>query len=216
MTQQNPIKGAGDKYVRRLFMDTGFGYTEVACSRGKALDGSTVARIVEDYSPPSPEVKFSELKSINGASRIHAGGKSAYNIELRIIFGDKVQYADFIYNCGNSMKFYDELGHIYFGALAQAPDVAAVEAGRRYDVKVNLTMVKKNVQESVYEAQFTDIEGHKYEQDIKEAAHIGMTAVMDKNGNYVHTFNPEMMATRGMCAIFLNRMRRYLERSISQ
>lgn len=166
MSQQKPIENgapfqSAENHIRRLFVQTGFGYKEIANSRGVYIDEINVrnyiARIVEEYSPPSPSIKLAEQKIIDGPSKIHTGGKSSYKITLRLIFPNKLVLNDFMFFLGNEFKFYDERGGIYTGAVMDSPDIKMVEAGQRYDVKVNLLCVKKEAKEEELKIHFTDI-----------------------------------------------------------
>jgi hypothetical protein len=146
-------------------METGYGWTEVANSIAKPIvDGVTredlkIARIVEEYTPPSPTAKNVEIKLASGQSIIHGTGKASFKIELRLIFPDGISYSDFMFYMGNTFKYYDERGGIYMGAILEQPTVARVEAGQRYDVKVQLVAVRKSegeVTDSL--AEYTDLE----------------------------------------------------------
>ena len=151
-------------YIRRLFIETGYGWVEVANSLGKAIENNVVrpdrdiARIVEEYTPPSPSTKVSEIKLANSQSIIHGTGKSSYKIQLRLLFPDNITYSNFVFYIGNGMRYYDERGGIYQCALQEQPEIKRAEAGRRYDVKVPLIGVKKEVSEFIEHVEFTDLE----------------------------------------------------------
>lgn len=166
MSQQKPTENgipfqSNINQIRRLFVQTGFGFKEIANSRGVYQDSLgvsvVVARIVEEYTPPTPSVKFAEIKVADAPSRIHMGGKSSYKMSLRLMFPDKLSYNDFIFLCGNEMKYYDEKGNIYKCTLSDAPTTKRVEAGRRYDVTLNIVGVKKDTEEDKQEINFTDV-----------------------------------------------------------
>lgn len=166
MSQQIPTDNGkpyktNEMYTRRLFMQTGFGYKEIANSKGVYEDeygiSHVVARIVEEYTPPTPSVKIAEVKVSSGPSRLHTGGKSTYKISLRLIFPDKISYNDFIFLYGNDVKYYDEKGNIYTGTFSEAPTVKMVEAGNRYDVKVNIIVIKKEYDDREAKVEFTDL-----------------------------------------------------------
>lgn len=166
MSQQIPTTNgqpyqSNDNHVRRLFLQTGFGYEEIASSKGMYTDelgvDHAVARIVEDYMPPTPTVKSAELKISNAPSRLHAGGKESYKIGLRLIFPDKLSYNDFLFLCGNEFKFYDEKGAIFQCVMVGSPESRRIEAGSRYDVRIQLVGVKKETEEEEEVIKYTDL-----------------------------------------------------------
>jgi hypothetical protein len=171
MSQQIPdIVGmpytTNNNYSRRLFLMTAFGYTEVANSRGKYEDElyveHKIARIDDEYVPPTPDMKIAELKVSNAPSKLHSDGKAVYKIQLRLIFPDKLTYNNFMFFCQNQFKFYDERGGIYMCVMASI-DTKRVEAGKRYDVSVSLQGTRKEVEEIKETVSFTDTTqtGHK-------------------------------------------------------
>jgi len=170
MSQLKPMVDSGDDLgkpfvqrensIRRLFVETGFGYKEVANSSPNTDDNGKLIfpRIVEEYIPPSPSFNVSELKVANGPSRIHSTGKSSYRISLRLIFPDKVAYSEFLFYSSYNFKFYDERGGVYIGAIQDTIESLRVEGGLRYDVRFVLTGVKKDVDDRLEKVQFTDLE----------------------------------------------------------
>ncbi len=215
MSQQDMNKTPSDKFKRRLFIETGFGYTEIANSKGfDEVNSLKIARIVEEYSPPTPSFKVAEIIVLNSASKIHGSGKASYKINLRLIFPEKKFYNEFLFFASNQVKFYDENGAIFVGSFNEPPETTRIEAGKRYDVKLNIVAVKKESYEEYEECKFIDIDGYWAEKDIKEMAHAGLITQMDRNGNYVYTFNPEVLSSRAVCTAFLNRTRKYIERMI--
>jgi hypothetical protein len=313
--------------IRRLFVETGFGYKEIANSSPNTDDNGKLVfpRIVETYIPPSPSFNFSELKIANAPSRIHGTGKSSYLIGLRLIFPDKVSYSEFLFFSANNFKFYDERGGIYSGLIQDSITPSRIEAGHRYDVKINLIAVKKDIDDRLENMKFVDLDvgyamyeinitnastlggeilfkyyhndygvidipvtiGAYENQDttmnnvvralrvnlrfyfdwevelgsgtsflvrlkskrddsinstnyltaststpnitanitlksgkhwaidfIRNAAHAGLVAVLDFNGNYVYTFEPNRSCKRSEGIVFINRFRKYIERLI--
>jgi len=166
MPQQNPHVGGvpyrtKDNYERRLFINSGTGFYEVANSSGTlsdyGIDSGKIARIVNDYGPPTPVLKPVEIVISNGPSKLHSDGKASFKISLRLIFPDKIQYSEFIYLSGNQFKYYDEKGAIYSCILADSVSVERVEGGRRYDVTLELIGVKKSTEIAENEVPFTDL-----------------------------------------------------------
>jgi len=166
MSQQLPVVNGkpyqgNENRIRRLFIQTGAGFEEIANSRGKRTDevGAVheIARIVEVYTPPSPTTKAVEIKVSNGPSILHGGGRESYKISLRLIFPNKLLYNDFIFLLGNEMKFYDEKGAIFQCVLVNSPDVSRVEAGKRYDVTIQLVGVRKAVDEEDLSVKYVDL-----------------------------------------------------------
>ena len=165
MSQQYPVFD-GNKETnnihrnRALFVETGFGFIEMANNKGKRIEDGVeikIGRIVEEYTPPTPTFRAAEIKIANAPSRIHATGKSSYKIGLRIIFPDKLTYTDFMCYAGNSLKYYDERGGIYNCAVDGQPDVQMIEAGKRYDVNLNLVGIRKETDETLEDPQYIDI-----------------------------------------------------------
>lgn len=223
MSQQNTTKDASNKFKRSLFVDTGFGYQEVANSKGytgnsvdkiNAPSGTEIGRIVEEYKSPSPTYQTAEIKPVSAPSIIHAGGKTNYKAQLRIIFKSKLQYDDFLFYSGNGIKYYDENGAIYKGAINEPPDVTMVNAGTWYDVKLSLILTIKENYDRYTTCEFTDIKGHWAEDVIKEMAAAGLITQMDRKGNYVYTFRPNSYTTRAEATSFLNRLCKYVERIV--
>ena len=341
MSQINPINSDGspnrqtDTSIRRLFAETGFGYKEMASSRGgyvgttlnssfkhygKSDDSDeqvtmAIGRIVEEYTPPSPSMKFVELRIANAPAHIHSTGKSSYKIGLRILFPDKILFNDFMFFSGNTFKYYDEKGSVYLGAIEGDISIKRSEGGTVYDVSFTLRAVKKDIDDLLEEIKYTDlnngtkirtkinnlagyegaltfsyvkdgdtilfltvpivmyedkiakiksymsssdfvkyfeiyyevrtvefrakkeeyadggtievsgfpepnvtttvIDGNHYAKEyIENAAHAGLVATLDRFGKPVYTFRPDINTTRAECAVFINRLKRYLERMI--
>lgn len=178
MSQQIPeVNGipfkTEDNYKKRLFLVTAFGYTEIANSKGYILDEfeerHEIARIVEEYTPPTPNMKTAELKISNAPSKLHSDGKSVYKISLRLLFPKKENFIDFMFFCGNEYKYYDERGGIYQCVLTDAPDISNVEAGQRYDVKITLLGVRKETEDKFEELIFQDLHQSGYEIEVKDS-----------------------------------------------
>ena len=182
MTQQKPnINGvpfvSNTNQKRRLFLNSGTGFFEVANSKGLIVHGSGVeeriARIVDDHTPPSPSMKMAEIKISNAPSKIHSDGKASYKISLRLLFPDKLSYNDFIFFCGNQFKYYDEKGAIFLCVLADTPEVKRVEAGRRYDVRIQLVGVRKETADQEYKSYYTDLnESTVYKLKFTSGYHV--------------------------------------------
>ncbi len=176
MSQQKPVVN-GKPYkiegndIRRLFVQTGFGYVEIANSKGKYFDEvnneHTVARLVERYSPPSATTKSVEIKVSSGASILHGGGRESYKIGLRLIFPNRVLYNDFMFFLGNEYKFYDEKGSIYQCVISGSPDINRVESGNRYDVSIQLIGIKKSSDDTQELIRYTDlVQDQVYEIEV--------------------------------------------------
>lgn len=203
MSQQYPFGDANERYKKKLFVDTGMEYVQVN------------ARIIEPYTPPTPQPKVQELEIINAPSHFHQMGISSYKCTLNLLFNDKKSYNDYLMYCGWTHKFYDEKGHIYLGALDSIKP-KAVEASRRYKVEITLILVKKDLYDRKDRFHFQDIDGHWAEDEIKEMANLGLITVITKDGQPVLYFRPNAYVTRAEFVAFLNRTRRFIERVIRE
>lgn len=162
MSQLKPMHTGGDdkgkpfiqekNSTRTLFVETGFGYKEIASSKGESI-----GRIVEDYVPPSPSFNVSELKVSHAPSRIHSTGKASYKVDLRIIFPNRVTYSEFLFYSSHNFKFYDERGAIFLGAINDSMEVSRIEGGARYEISLSLICVKKDIDDRLEEVRFTDL-----------------------------------------------------------
>ncbi len=178
MSQQIPESNGkpyvvNENYIRRLFVITAFGYTEVANSKGCYEDelyvSHAVARIVDDYTTPTPVMKTAELKVSNAPSKIHSDGKTSYKIVLRLIFPDRITLNDFIFFCGNGFKFYDERGGIFNCVMIDSPDIKRIEGGKRYDVKINLIGTRKETEETGEQVVFQDLNQYGYRIEFSDS-----------------------------------------------
>lgn len=208
MTQQYTHGEASDRYKKRLFVNVGREYKEVK------------AKIIEPYTPPTPVLKTREQAVLSSPSYIFNRGISSYKAQLRLLFDNKNDFAEYLMYSVSTHKFYDEKGAIYLGA-AEAIRPKAVEASRRYVVEVDLILVKKDAYDHKKLSQFQDLDGvtgneHWSKQDIEEMADLGLIAVVTKDGQPVLYFRPNDAATRAEFATFLNRTRKYLENIIRE
>ncbi|GED68083.1 hypothetical protein BRE01_17850 [Brevibacillus reuszeri] len=203
MSQQYAFGTANQRYPKKLFIDTGFNFTEVK------------ARIINPYTPPSPQPSLREIKMINAPAHIHHSGFSSYKCTLTLLFPDKHSYNDYLSYAGWTHKFYDEKGSIYLGS-AEAIKPTVQEAGRRYSVTVNLILVKKDSIERESRFHFQDIEGHWAQKNIEEMAHLGLITIITRDGKPVIYFRPNDFVTRAEFVTFLNRTRRLVERMIRE
>lgn len=202
MSQQIPdIFGrpyiTNDNYSRRLFLMTAFGYTEVANIHGSYEDDvyekHLIARIVDDYTPPTPTMKTAELKIANAPSKLHSDGKAVYKIQLRLIFPDKLTYNSFMFFCQNQFKFYDERGGIYMCVMTDM-ETKRVEAGKRYDIKITLQGTRKEVEDVKETVSFTDTTQAGYKLYIR-----------DSEALYLHDFSFEFTALNRTVTMYLDR-----------
>jgi hypothetical protein len=199
MPQQSPLVGGpNDKYRKVLFIDTGFGFTKVN------------ARVVEPYTPPTPQMSMKEIKIINGPSHFHQMGISSYKTTFSLLFNTKQDYDDYLLNCGWTHKYYDERGAIFLGSL-ETIKPTTYEGHRRYMVEVNLILIKKDKYDQEHSFQFQDIDGHWAQKDIEEMSDLGLVAVVTKDGSPVLYFRPSDNITRAEFVFFLNRTRRLIE-----
>lgn len=203
MSQQNPSSNEYQFYRRRLFVEGPYGYEEVG------------ARIVEPYSPPSPDYKVSELALLNAPSNFHAMGKASYKITLNLYFTDKRAYNKFwLYSYGQ-FKYYDEKGSIFVGVIESVAGIQRGEAGRKYIVTINLVAVKKS-QSEINRDEFVDTNGAQYKSDIDEMALSQLVTIYDRNGYFIETFEPTAKTTRAQFAVFANRTRKFIDRLLRQ
>lgn len=203
MTQQNPQGNSNMRYKKRLFVDTGMGYVEVK------------ARIVEPYTPPTPQYRAAEQKILNAPSHIMSDGITSYKASLTLLFQTKQDMSDYLLYSGWTHKFYDERGAIYLGTVeSMRPTV--VEASRRYKVEMSLLLVKKASYEKQNRFEFQDIQGHPRQLDIEEMANLGLVSVIAKDGQPVLYFRPEAFITRAEFVAFCNRTRKFIEKVVRE
>jgi hypothetical protein len=178
MSQQTPIKDGAPYFneehaSRRLFFNYGYKWIEVANTAGYTKDalGLTVpvGKFLKDYDPPSPDILFTELKILNGPSKLHTDGKACYTASVKILLPNKKHYNYFQSMIGNVLKFYDEKGAIYIGSVQDQPKVERtlsrstfdpwrqLESEGMYIVSVQLKLVKKSVVDEEFKVEYTDI-----------------------------------------------------------
>lgn len=210
MPAQYPFGSANDKYKKKLFVDTGPTFVEVR------------AKVIEPYSPPSPNPNFRELKIIHAPSHFHQMGISSYKSTMTLLFPDKQSYVEYLMFCGWTHKFYDEHGAIYLGALDSSPKVRAVEANKRYVVEISLTLIKKDAYDEENRFEFIDLDDestgnpHWAKSDIVEMANLGLISVLEADGSPVLYFRPNAYITRAEFVAFLNRTRRFIVNAIRE
>jgi hypothetical protein len=215
MAQQDINKTIYDNFKRVLFVKSPAGLVPVAS--GGILCGETPTdiggRIIEEHTPPTPILKTSEIKILNGPSVFHGMGVASYRIELKILFKSRVKYAEFITNTKNELIYYDENGYIYQCAVIGEPGIERIEGGQRYIVKLTLQGVKKNKYDDEYIVKFTDIDNTVYRSDIEEITVAGLVSTFSSTGN-VYTYRPGNALKRSEIAAFLNRLRKYIKRAV--
>jgi len=152
--------------TRRLFVETGLGFYEVASSAGNpesfhyaiAADGETkVCRIVGPYAPPSPRFNAAEVKIANSPSRIHSTGKSSYGCKLSLLVPDYVWMADLNFYAGNKIKFIDERGSVFIGVLPSSMEIQRFDGGKVFKVSFDTVLTKKDQDDRLSSIKFTDI-----------------------------------------------------------
>jgi hypothetical protein len=214
MAQQDITKDASYIYRRVLFSKSVSGLTPIAAGSSMCeILPKYLGVIVEEYTSPTPSYKFSEIKILNGTSKIHGDGVASYKIELRVYFIEKYKYADFIRQLKNTLVYYDENGYIYNCAVTGEPVIERVESGQKYFIKLTLQGVKKDTCDDTSTIKFTDIEEHIFENDILEITEAGLVSTISGSG-YVYTYVPNSPIKRSEIAAFLNRLRKYIKRNI--
>lgn len=191
------------RYRKRLFVDVGMEFEEVK------------AQIVEPYSPPAPEPKLTELRILDGPSHLHHSGIAVYKTTFSLLFNDRQSYVKYMSYAGWTHKFYDERGQIYTGTV-ESIQPKAYEANRRYLVEVSLILIKKDEYLKRDRFQYQDIKGHWGEEQIKEAANLGLVSVVSHSGEPVLYFRPDDMMTRAEFTIVLNRTKKFIERLVRE
>lgn len=203
MPMQYPYGSPNDKYKLKLFVDTGFNFVEVE------------ARIIEPYTPPTPQPNMKEIKIVNAPSHFHQMGVSSYKCTLNLLFKDKRSYHNYLMWVGWTHKFYDEQGHIYLGAV-ESIKPATAEASSKYKVEVNLILIKKDALDAPNRFQYQDIQGHWAQKYIEDMANSGIVAVITADNQPVLYFRPNDFCTRAEFITMLNRTRRLLEHVIGE
>lgn len=203
MTQQYVFGESNDKYRKKLFVDTGFGYQEVK------------ARVVNPYAPPSPIPNLKEIKITNAPSHFHQMGISSYKSSMNLLFDTKQNYHDYLTFCGWTHKFYDEKGNIFLGSMESIKPVP-YEGNTRYLVEASFLFIKKDSYDRKHRFEFQDITDHWAEKDIGEMSDLGLVCVISKDGEPELYFRPNDYTTRAEFITFLNRTRRLVERIIRE
>jgi hypothetical protein len=208
MPTQYVFGSANDRYKKKLFVDTGFTFVEVK------------ARIIEPYTPPTPQPTMKEIKIINAPSHIHHMGLSSYKATVTLLFNDKESYSEYLVYAGWTHKLYDEKGQMFVGSV-ESVKPEAKQASTRYVVTLELVMVKKDGYDQKHKFQFQDLEDqggndHWAKPDIEEMADLGLVTVISNDGQPVIYFRPNDYITRAEFVCFLNRTRRLVERIIRE
>ncbi|WP_426455285.1 S-layer homology domain-containing protein (plasmid) [Paenibacillus sp. S-38] len=213
MPAQYPFGGANDRYKKRLFVESGFEYKEVNC------------RIIEPYSPPTPQPSLKEIRIINAPSHIQQMGIASYKATLTLLFKDKASYNEYLAFCGWTHKFYDEKGALFLGSMESMKPAtvwtynnvdAEQDRGRGYKVEVELLLIKKDGYDRKHRFEYQDIEEHWAKTDIEQMADMGLVTVVSVDGTPVLYFRPEAYITRAEFIAFVNRTRRFLERMLRE
>ena len=221
MSQQDLVKNFSNdltlKFHRILFQETGYGFRAIASSNGTYKDKDNVShalftRIVEEYVPPVPSITGAEFKTLSSTSRLQVFGKSSRKLQLRLVFRKKTDYVDFIFHLDRELKYYDETGAIYLCMINGTPEVKRVEAGRTYDVKLELIAVRKDSVDEDFKVFFTDIEGNEHKEFIADLAQAGLITILDRSGNYVYTYRPNAPVLRSEIAVALNHLRKHMDK----
>lgn len=213
MSQQYPFGAANDRYRKKLFVETGSGFVEVA------------ARVVDPYEPPAPQLNTKEIRIVNAPSHIHDLGISSYKCKMTLLFNTKQEYTDYLMYCGWTHKFYDEKGSIFVGSL-EGINPSPVwkyngltpeqDRNRGYKVEATFIFVKKDQYDRQHRFQFQDVEGHWAQGDIEEMADRGLLLVITADGTPMIYFNPNGYITRAEFVTFMNRTRRFIERALRE
>lgn len=228
MSQQNLSKTANDKYVRKLFQNTGFGFVLIASSSPRDNDNQTslnAARLIEEYSTPTMKALTSEIELINAPGRIQVAGKSCRKISVKILFDSKQHYINFMNYLDRELKYYDENGQIFYCGVMDYPEITRHDVGKRIQIKLNLIAVKKDRNEADITPSFSDVSekvmgagaflyDNPYKEAIEGLAHLGIITQKDRFGNFIYVFRPEENVRRSEAGAFLNRLRKDLERMI--
>ena len=218
MPQQDINQPRGTAFKRSLHASSIFGKKLIASSDSTMLtltgQKDSVGLIVEEYAPPTPAVKSSELSVLNGPSKVHNSGVASYKTDLRLLFPNQKAYADFLMYCNAEFTYYDELGFIYNCSIMDSPEVKRVEGGRRFDVKISLVGTRKEEVEEEETAPFSDIAGDALENSIREMAATGLITLIDNNDNYVRTYRPGQATLRSELFTFLSRLEKFVENAV--
>lgn len=213
MPAQYPFGSTNDRYKKRLFVESGLEYKEVN------------AKIVEPYTPPTPQLSVKEIKILNAPSHFHQMGISSYKAQLTLLFKDKAAYDDYLAFCGWTHKFYDEKGSLYLGSLENIKPAPVwlnngmgvdQDRNRGYKVEIDLCFIKKDAYDSKHRFEYQDIAEHWAKTDIEEMADAGLVTVVSADGTPVLYFRPEAFITRAEFVAFLNRTRRFIERLLRE
>lgn len=151
------------------------------------------AKIVEPYSPPSPNFKLSELQILNSASHLQAMGIASYKTSFSLLFNRASDYTQYMSNVGNKHRFIDERGRTFIGS-AEEVRPKAYEANRRYLVEVTLLIIREDEYRQPSIPEIIDIRGTRYENDIKAMDDLGLLPPEDKDNldpDVDRLFNPE-------------------------
>lgn len=206
MSRQRPYVNFWEdnqKYRKKLFVDVGMDFEKVN------------ARVIEPYTPPTPDLKVAKIDMLGGPSHIHNSGIAAYKTSFGLLFPNRLSYVTYMAYIGNTHKFYDERGQIFMGTVEDAKP-RAVEVNRRYVVDISLILIKKDSYDMKEFLKFQDVEGHWAEQHIDEMARLGILSVMTKDGDPVLYFRPNDFITRAEFVAMLNRTRRLLGKMLRE
>lgn len=203
MTQQRPDSTANERYIKRLFVESGLGFIEVK------------ARIVEPYNPPSPAPNIKEVRVLNAPSHIIVNSFSSYSASLTLLFMTKADFTEYLTFASWTHKFYDEKGHIFLGSV-DGLKATAKEASTKYLVDLSLLLIKKDGEDKKNRFQFQDLDGITERVDIEEMAQLGLVSIITRAGQPVLYFRPNAFITRAEYVAFLNRTRRFIERIVRE
>ena len=209
MAQQDINKNRAISFKRVLFVKGLNGLMKIASSEPLNED---CGKIIEEFVPPTPSLKTTELKVINGVSCFHSTGVSSYKIELKVLFNTKLLYLDFITNIKNDFIYFDESGSIYNCVVMGEPAIERVEGGRRYIVKITLQGIRKNKFSEDYYVEFSDISNSPFKEDINDLVKCNLISTVNQMGDYIYVFRPGNGLKRSECATLLNRLRKYIQK----
>lgn len=196
MTQINPYGTADDPQRRILYQHNGIEFIKV------------LGRIIDPYTPPTPQLDLKEHKIIDGPSHLHQTGPSSYKCSITLFFKSRESYHEYLRYVDNMHKFIDERGNLYMGAVAGLKS-SIHEAKAKYKLELEFIFEKKNGWETEREILFQDIEGLSGEKHILEMAKLGLIG-----GNDVLYFSPLDFITRAEATAILNNTRKWVERVV--
>ncbi|AET59736.1 hypothetical protein HPL003_14925 [Paenibacillus terrae HPL-003] len=200
MTQQSPHKSEDMVYKKRLFYDNGIRFVEVK------------AKLINEYKPPAPNLKSYVHETFSHSAGLVNRGTSHYSATLTLLFYSKKEYADWLSFIGSEHKYYDEKGTIYLGIVTGQPDIQTAEMETKYIIQVQMSLIRKQSDDSHSKSQFMDLKGHWASSYIEEMEQRGMVTIHAAEGEDSPYFRPDESCTRAEGITFLMRSYRYVDR----